>query len=102
MIKIENLIKISQGEKTSLSEGELIILKDIYACVKDALTFDEFIKSLEEKELSFKNIIREQLQSNYKYLKLIDKKIIQTIRHEYNYIDTLSLALMKTPVEIIC
>lgn len=54
------------------------------------------------KELSFKNIIREQLQSNYKYLKLIDKKIIQTLRDEYNYIDTLSLALMKTPVEFIC
>ncbi|MDB4184038.1 glutamate--tRNA ligase family protein [Alphaproteobacteria bacterium] len=53
-LEIENLIKNSQGEKTSLSEGELIILKDIYACVKDALTFDEFIQSLEEKELSFK------------------------------------------------
>ena len=53
-LEIENLIKNSQGEKTSLSEGELIILKDIYTCVKDTLTFDEFIKSLEEKELSFK------------------------------------------------
>ena len=53
-LEIENLVKNYDDKNTSLNENELIILKNIYACVKDVLTFDEFIKSLEEKELSFK------------------------------------------------
>ena len=53
-LEIENLVKNYDDKNTSLNENELKILKNIYACVKDVLTFDEFIKSLEEKELSFK------------------------------------------------
>ena len=53
-LEIENLVKNYDDKNTSLNENELIILKNIYACVKDVLTFDEFIKSLDEKELSFK------------------------------------------------
>ena len=53
-LEIENLVKNYDDQNTSLNENELIILKNIYACVKDVLTFDEFIRSLEEKELSFK------------------------------------------------
>jgi len=53
-LEIENLVKNYDDKNTSLNENELIILKNIYVCVKDVLTFDEFIKSLEEKELSFK------------------------------------------------
>ena len=93
-LEIENLIKNSQGEKTSLSEGELIILKDIYACVKDALTFDEFIKSLEEKELSFKKTgkIFRNIIVNFQSKLPIDsiikffgiQKVIDMISHSIN------------------
>ena len=53
-LEIENLIKNYHDNNTTLNENELMILKNIYECVKGVLTFDEFIKSLEEKELSFK------------------------------------------------
>ena len=53
-LEIENLVKNYHDKNTTLNESELMILKNIYECVKDVLTFDEFIKSLEEKELSFK------------------------------------------------
>jgi len=53
-LEIENLIKNYHNNNTTLNENELMILKNIYECVKGVLTFDEFIKSLEEKELSFK------------------------------------------------
>jgi glutamyl-tRNA synthetase len=53
-LEIENLIKNYHDKNTALNENELTILKNIYECVKGVLTFDEFIKSLEEKELSFK------------------------------------------------
>jgi glutamyl-tRNA synthetase len=53
-LEIENLIKNYHDNNTTLNENELMILKNIYECVKGVLTYDEFIKSLEEKELSFK------------------------------------------------
>lgn len=46
-------------------------------------------------------MIREQLRTNYKYYKLVDKNVIETISSEYRYIDNVFLSLMNTPIENI-
>ena len=93
-LEIENLVKNYDDKNTSLNENELIILKNIYACVKDVLTFDEFIKSLEEKELSFKKTgkIFRNIIVNFQSKLPIDsiikffgiQKVIDMISHSIN------------------
>ena len=53
------------------------------------------------KEMSLKNMIREQLRTNYKYYKLVDKNVIETITREYKYIDNVFISIMNTPIENI-
>lgn len=53
------------------------------------------------KELSLKNMIREQLRINYKYYKLIDQNIIETMKNEYKYVESVFISLMNTQIENI-